>query len=51
MQIEDDPATGPDPLTDWRIPYIDYLVDGALPANKTEARHLVRCAKSFVLLD
>jgi hypothetical protein len=51
MQIKDDLATGPDPLPDWRIPYLDCLVDGALPANKTEARCLARCAKSFVLLD
>jgi hypothetical protein len=51
MQIEDDPAIWPDPLLVWRIPYLDYLVDGALPADKTEARRLSRCAKSFVLLD
>jgi hypothetical protein len=37
MQIEDDPATGPDPLSDWRIPYLECLVHGALPTNKIGA--------------
>jgi hypothetical protein len=51
MEIKDDPAIGPDPLLDWRIPYLDYLVRGALTANKTKARHLACRAKSFVQLD
>jgi hypothetical protein len=51
LQIEDDPATGPDPLQDWRIPYHDCLVRGVLPTDKTEARRLAHRAKSFVLLD
>jgi hypothetical protein len=51
MQIEDDPAIGPEPLPDWRIPYLECLVRGTLLADKTEARRLARHAKSFVLLD
>jgi hypothetical protein len=51
MQIEDDLAIGPDPLPDWRISYLDYLVRGVLLTNKTEAQRLARHAKSFVLLD
>jgi hypothetical protein len=51
MEIIEDPATGPDPLPDWRIPYLDYLVHGALLANRIEARCLTRQAKSFVLVD
>jgi hypothetical protein len=37
MQIEDDPAIGPDPLSDWRILYLECLVHGALPTNKIGA--------------
>jgi hypothetical protein len=51
MQIEDDPGIGPYPLPDWRILYLDCLVRGALPSDKTEARRLTRHVKSFVLLD
>jgi hypothetical protein len=51
MQIEDDPATRLDPLSDWRIPYLECLVHGALPTNKIGARRLACQAKSFVLLD
>jgi hypothetical protein len=51
MQIREDPDIGPDPLLDWRIPYLDCLVCGVLPTDKTEARRLARRAKSFVLLD
>jgi ribonuclease HI len=51
MQIEEDPYTGPDPLPDWIIPYLDCLVRGVLPTDKTEAQRLARRAKSFVLLD
>jgi hypothetical protein len=51
MQIREDPDTGPDPLLDWRILYLDCLVRGVLPSDKTEAQRLARHAKSFVLLD
>jgi hypothetical protein len=51
MQIEDDPAIGPDPLPDWRISYLECLVHDTLPTDKIEARRLAHRAKSFVLLD
>jgi hypothetical protein len=51
MEIVKDPAARPDPLLDWRILYLDYLVHGALPANRTKARCLAHRAKSFVLVD
>jgi hypothetical protein len=43
MQIKEDLDTGPDPLLDWRIPYLDCLVRGVLPTDKIEAQHLACC--------
>ncbi|CAO2152293.1 unnamed protein product [Urochloa humidicola] len=40
-----------DSVVDWRTPYLDYLLRGILPANKTKARCLARCAKSFAIID
>ena len=51
MELEEDPATKPDPLDDWRTLYLDYLLRDTLPTNKAEARRLARCAKSFVLVE
>jgi hypothetical protein len=34
----------------WRTPYLEYLLRGELPIDKTKARRLARRAKSFVLL-
>ncbi|XP_066396129.1 uncharacterized protein [Miscanthus floridulus] len=51
MELEEDPATVLDPLTDWRMPYLDYLLREALRTDKTEARRLARRAKSFVLIE
>ena len=51
MELDEDPATESDPLADWRTPYLDYILDEALPTDKTEARRLARRAKSFVLLE
>ena len=31
--------------------YLDYLLRDTLSTNKTEARLLTRCAKSFVLIE
>ncbi|XP_004954864.1 uncharacterized protein LOC101767372 [Setaria italica] len=36
MEIDADPAAGPDPLPDWRAPYLDYLIRDMLPTNKIE---------------
>jgi ribonuclease HI len=38
----------PDP--NWQTPYLEYLLRGELPIDKTKARRLARRAKSFVLL-
>ena len=51
MELDEDPATKPDPLADWRMPYLDYLLHEVLPTDKTEARWLARRAKSFVLIE
>ena len=51
MELEEDPATEPDPLDDWRTLYLDYLLRDTLPTDKTEARRLARRAKSFVLVE
>ena len=51
MELEEDPATEPDPLVDWRTLYLDYLLHDTLPMDKTEARRLARRAKSFVLME
>ena len=51
MELDEDPAIEPDPLADWRIPYLDYFLHEALPMDKMEARQLPRRAKSFVLIE
>ena len=51
MELEEDPAAKPNPLDDWRTPYLDYLLRDTLPMDKTEARRLARRAKSFVLVE
>jgi hypothetical protein len=38
------------PNQNWQTPYLQYLLRGELPLDKTEARRLARHAKSFVLL-
>jgi hypothetical protein len=51
MQIKEDPDIGPDPLSDWRILYLDCLVRSILLIDRTEARCLMHRVKLFVLLD
>ena len=51
MELEEDPATEPDPLVDRRTLYLDYLLCDTLPIDRTEARWLTRRAKSFVLVE
>ena len=51
MELEDDLATEPDPLDDWRTLYLDNLLRDALPTDKTEAQRLARRAKSFILIE
>jgi len=50
MELDEDPTIEPDPLADWRMPYLDYLLCEALSTNKMEAQRLTRRAKSFVLI-
>ena len=51
MELDEDPATKPDPLADWRMPYLDYFLCEALLTDKTEARWLAHHTKSFVLVE
>ena len=51
MELEEDLAAESDPPDDWRMLYLDYLLHDILPTDKTEARRLARCAKSFFLVE
>jgi ribonuclease HI len=45
---EEQNGVTPDP--NWQTSYLEYLLQGELPIDKTKARRLARRAKSFVLL-
>ena len=51
MELEEDSATEPNPLVDWRTLYLSYLLCDTLPTDKMEARQLARRAKSFILVE
>ena len=51
MELDEDLAIEPDPLSDWRTPYLDYLLRETLPTDKMEARWLAHRAKSFVIIE
>ncbi|XP_004967053.1 uncharacterized protein LOC101770298 [Setaria italica] len=51
MEIEANPAEGPDLSPDWRAPYLNYLLHELLPADKTKVRRIACRAKSFVIID
>jgi hypothetical protein len=36
---------------DWPFPILEWLVVGKLPSDETEARHITRQAKAFILID
>jgi hypothetical protein len=36
---------------DWRAPLLAYLLDEVLPPDRTKARLIARCAKTFVAID
>jgi hypothetical protein len=46
---EEQSGVTPDP--NWQAPYLEYLLRGEVPIDKTKARRLARRAKSFVLLE
>jgi hypothetical protein len=48
MQMEGSPPPA-DLEPDWRIPYLDCLIQGELPSDNTEARRIARRAKTFVI--
>ncbi|XP_066351714.1 uncharacterized protein [Miscanthus floridulus] len=50
MELEEDLATEPDPLVDWRTLYLNYLLRDTLSMDRTEARWLTHRSKSFVLV-
>jgi hypothetical protein len=35
---------------DWRFPILEWLVEGKLPSDQTEARRIARRAKAFVII-
>ena len=48
MEIDAEPPEA-DQGTDWRVLFLDCLIRGELPANRTGARWLARRAKGYVL--
>ena len=48
MEINTKPPEA-DQGTDWRVLFLDCLVRGELPEDRTEARRLARRAKTYVL--
>ncbi|XP_066396485.1 uncharacterized protein [Miscanthus floridulus] len=51
MELDEDSMTKPDPLADWRMPYLDSHLREALSMDKTEARWLAHRTKSFILIE
>ena len=51
MELDKDPAIEPDPLADWRMPYLDYVFREVLPTDKMKARWLTHRTMSFVLIE
>jgi len=51
MELNEDLAIERDPLVDWRMPYLNYLLCEMLPMDKTEARRLARHTMSFILIE
>jgi hypothetical protein len=50
MAIDEPPEVNlEDP--DWRFPILEWLVEGKLPSDQTEARRITHRAKAFVIID
>jgi hypothetical protein len=50
MAIDQPPEMNLEDL-EWRFPILEWLVEGKLPSDQMEARHIARRAKVFVLID
>jgi ribonuclease HI len=50
MAVDQPPEPNLEDL-DWRFPILEWLVEGKLPSDQTEARRIARRAKAFVLID
>jgi hypothetical protein len=37
--------------SNWRAPLLVYLLDEVLPADRTEALRIARCAKMFIAIS
>jgi hypothetical protein len=51
MELDEDPVAEPDPLTDWRTPYLNYLLCKVLLIDKTEPQWLACHTNSFVVIE
>jgi hypothetical protein len=36
---------------DWTVPFLDYLIDGKLPADKVESRKMQRRSKGYTVIN
>jgi hypothetical protein len=50
MAIDESPEVNLDD-PDWRFPILEWLVEGKLPSDQTEARRIARRAKAFVIIN
>ncbi|XP_066392635.1 uncharacterized protein [Miscanthus floridulus] len=50
IELDEDPATEPDPLADERMLYLDYHLREVLPMDKIEAQRLVGAPSPLSLL-
>jgi hypothetical protein len=50
MEIDEEPLARPNPLPNWRVPYLNCLVREMLLVDKIEVRWLARRAKSFAII-
>ena len=51
MELYERIVAKPNPLADWRTPYLDWLPRKVLPMDKMEARWIACRAKSFVIVE
>ena len=51
MELDANLVLEPDPLADWRTPYLNYLLREVLSMDKMEAQWLTHRAKSFVVIE